>query len=134
MTKLVKWDSSGYWPFKLKARVHHYGSGLEYFIRQDINRCMTKAFRILSIIEGLSLIALLFIAMPAKYQFGVDLVRFAGPVHGFLWLAYLPLLEIVSRKNDWSRSMYNFAFITSVLPFGCFLLEKRFRSNTLATT
>ena len=33
---------------------------------------MLKTFRILSLIEGLSLLALLFIAMPAKYQFGYD--------------------------------------------------------------
>jgi len=93
---------------------------------------MLKAFRILSIIEGLSLVTLLFIAMPAKYQFGVDLVRFVGPVHGFLWLAYLPLLEIVSRRNNWTPALWNFAFITSVLPFGFFFLEKRFRAK--ATT
>ncbi len=92
---------------------------------------MLKSFRILSLIEGLSLIALLLIAMPAKYQFDLDLVRFVGPVHGFLWLAYLPLLEIVSRKNNWSTSEWNFAFITSVLPFGCFFLEKRFRNSAL---
>ena len=85
----------------------------------------------MSIIEGLSLIALLFIAMPAKYQFGIDLVRIVGPIHGVLWLAYLPLLEIVSRKHNWPSSMWNLAFITSVLPFGCFFLEKRFRDKSI---
>jgi len=93
---------------------------------------MLKALRILSVIEGLSLITLLFIAMPAKYQFGVDLVRIVGPVHGFLWLAYLPLLEIVSRKNSWPPSLWNFAFVTSVLPFGFVFLEKRFRAKATA--
>ena len=90
---------------------------------------MLKAFRVLSFIEGISFIALLFIAMPAKYQFDLDLVAIAGPVHGYLWLAYLVLLEIVSRKNSWDKPLWNYAFITSVLPFGCFFLEKRFRSN-----
>lgn len=91
---------------------------------------MLKAFRIISFIEGLSLITLLFIAMPAKYQFGVDLVAIAGPVHGALWLAFLPMLEMVSRREAWAKSTWNYALITSVLPFGCFFLEKRFRNNT----
>jgi len=92
---------------------------------------MIKTFRILSFIEGLSLLALLFIAMPAKHQLGIDLVRSVGPVHGYLWLAYLALLEIVSRREGWSRSIWNLALITSLLPFGCFFLEKRLRNNAL---
>ncbi|MDX8404132.1 MAG: DUF3817 domain-containing protein [Mariprofundaceae bacterium] len=94
---------------------------------------MLKAFRILSFVEGLSFIALLFIAMPAKYGYGVDIVAIAGPVHGVLWLAYLPMLEMVSRRHEWSKSTWNYALFTSVLPFGCFFLEKRFRNNTLSS-
>jgi len=89
---------------------------------------MLKAFRILSMIEGLSLIALLFIAMPAKYQYGIDLVKIVGPIHGFLWLAYLPMLDATNRQQKWPSSMLSIAFITSVLPFGCFYLEKKIRS------
>jgi len=92
---------------------------------------MINIFRILSIIEGLSLIALVLIAMPAKYQLGMDLVRFAGPIHGYLWLAYIALLEIVRRQEKWSSSISNLALITSVLPFGCFFLERRIRKQSL---
>ncbi len=88
---------------------------------------MLKKFRILSMIEGLSLIALLFIAMPAKYQYGIDLVKIVGPIHGFLWLAYLPMLDATNRQQKWPSSMLSIAFITSVLPFGCFYLEKKIR-------
>ena len=80
-------------------------------------------------IEGLSFISLLFIAMPAKYQFGVDLVKYAGPMHGYLWLAYLPLMELTARKYNWSKELWNKAFLTSIIPFGCFYLEKRMRSE-----
>jgi len=92
---------------------------------------MLKAFRILSMIEGLSLIALLFIAMPAKYQYGIDLVKIVGPIHGFLWLAYLPMLDITNRQQKWPSSMLSIAFITSVIPFGCFYLEKKIRDHNL---
>ncbi len=94
---------------------------------------MLNTFRIFSVIEGLSLIALLFIAMPAKYQFGMDWVKFAGPVHGYLWLAYLPLMEMTSRQQNWSKSMWNIAFFTSAIPFGFFFLEKKIRNHTLVS-
>ena len=90
---------------------------------------MLKTFRILSMIEGLSLIVLLCIAMPAKYQFGIDLVKTVGPIHGFLWLAYLPMMEITSRQEGWSKSFWNLAFITSIIPFGCFLLERKMNKS-----
>ena len=93
---------------------------------------MLKAFRILSMIEGLSLIALVFIAMPAKYQFAIDLVKIVGPIHGCLWLAYLPLLDITSRKQAWPPSFLTTAFITSVIPFGCFYLEYKIRNHSPA--
>ncbi|WP_038250984.1 DUF3817 domain-containing protein [Ghiorsea bivora] len=92
---------------------------------------MLKTFRILSMIEGLSLIALLFIAMPAKYQYGIDLVKFVGPIHGMLWLAYLPMLDATNRQQKWPSSMLSIAFITSVIPFGCFYLEKKIRAQGL---
>lgn len=95
---------------------------------------MLKAFRIMSMVEGLSLIALFFIAMPAKYGFDYDMVKVVGPIHGVLWLAYLPLLEYVSRKKDWPKKFWNYALITSTLPFGCFFLEKRFRDNTVPSS
>ena len=91
-----------------------------------------KAFRVISFVEGLSLIALFFIAMPAKHGFGIDLVHIVGPAHGILWLLFLPILEYVSRQKAWSKSFWNYALITSVLPLGCFFLEKRFRNNAVA--
>ena len=92
---------------------------------------MLKAFRVLSIIEGLSLIVLLFIAMPAKYSFGVDLVKYAGPTHGYLSLIYLLLMEMTCRQQNWTRSFWNLAFFTSSIPFGFFYLETKLRNNAL---
>ena len=94
---------------------------------------MLKAFRIFSVIEGLSLLILLLIAMPAKYQLGVDLVKYVGPIHGYLWLAYLPMLEITSRQQDWSKSMWSIGFFTSGIPFGFFFLEKKIREQHLTS-
>ena len=92
-------------------------------------RRMLNTFRVFSVIEGLSLIALLFIAMPAKYQFDVDLVKIVGPIHGYLWLAYLPLMEITSRQQKWSQSLWSIGFFTSTIPFGFFYLEKKMKNH-----
>ena len=58
---------------------------------------MLNSFRLLSLIEGLSLITLLFIAMPARYQFGVDFVWPVGMAHGVLWLAFVVMSLLVSH-------------------------------------
>lgn len=92
---------------------------------------MLKSFRILSMIEGLSLIALFFIAMPAKYQFGIDMVKIAGPVHGVLWMAFVPMLMMVGEREAWSSKFQRYALITSIVPFGCFALEQKFRQEKL---
>ena len=48
-----------------------------------------KFFRITSVLEGLSFIALLGIAMPLKYMYGDEqLVKIIGPIHGGLFTLY----------------------------------------------
>lgn len=86
---------------------------------------MLKFFRLLSLVEGLSLITLLFIAMPAKYQFGHDFVWPVGMAHGLLWLAFVLLSLIVSHVRRWSVGAWLLALACSVLPFGFVYLDAR---------
>lgn len=88
---------------------------------------MLKFFRILSIIEGLSLITLLFIAMPAKYQFGYDFIWPVGMTHGVLWLAYIMLSLPVSHKQSWSVMFWLLVLVCSVIPFAFLFLDARFK-------
>lgn len=88
---------------------------------------MLKSFRLLSLIEGLSLITLLFIAMPAKYQFGHDFVWPVGMAHGVLWLAYVLMSLAVSHLQRWSVWAWLLALLCSVLPFGFLLVDVRLR-------
>jgi integral membrane protein len=89
---------------------------------------MLKVFRILSVAEGLSLITLLFIAMPAKYQFGVDFLWPVGMTHGVLWLAFVAGSLVVSHRLQWSVWAWLLALLCSVVPFGFLLLDRRLRS------
>ena len=88
---------------------------------------MLKFFRLLSLIEGLSLITLLFIAMPAKYQFGHDFVWPVGMTHGVLWLAYVVGSLLVSHLQRWSVWAWLLALLCSVIPFGFLLLDVRLK-------
>ena len=89
---------------------------------------MLKAFRALSLIEGLSLVILLFIAMPAKYHFGISgVVPIAGMTHGGLWLTYVVMSLMVSHKQKWSVGFWLVTLLVSVVPFACLWLERRLK-------
>ena len=94
---------------------------------------MLKSFRLLSLIEGLSLLVLLFIAMPAKYQFGHDFVWPVGMTHGVLWLAYVLASLVVSHLLKWSVLAWGLALLSSVVPFGFVLLDRRLKRELAAT-
>ena len=93
---------------------------------------MLKFFRLLSLVEGLSLITLLFIALPAKYQFGHDFVWPVGMAHGVLWLAFVLASLVVSHLQRWSVLAWLLALVCSVLPFGFLLLDRRLKREIAA--
>lgn len=95
---------------------------------------MLKSFRLLSLVEGLSLITLLFIAMPARYQFGIDFVWPVGMAHGLLWLAYVAFSLVVSHLQRWSVWLWLLALLCSVLPFGFLLLDRRLKPEAVAAS
>jgi len=85
-------------------------------------------FRAIALLEGLSFVVLLFIAMPLKYWAGMPLaVRVVGMAHGILFLLYLPSLLEVAAAQRWSRSRMAAAFGASLVPFGTFVLDARLR-------
>lgn len=85
-------------------------------------------FRILAFWEGVSFLILLFVAMPLKYGFGVDLaVRVVGLAHGLLFIAYIVTLGLA-----WSRlgtRLGLIAFVVSFIPGGTFGLDARLRPD-----
>ena len=91
---------------------------------------MLSFFRKLSFIEGLSLIVLLLIAMPAKYQFGyVDSIWQVGMTHGVLWLSYFLISLVVSHQQKWSVMFWLLVLFASVIPFACFFLDGKLKDN-----
>lgn len=90
---------------------------------------MLKTFRVLSIIEGTSLIALFLVAMPGKYLGYFDILWDTGMVHGILWMIYFLLSLLVSHKQQWSVAFWVLALLASVIPFACFFLERKLRET-----
>lgn len=84
------------------------------------------AFRLVALLEGVSFLILLFIAMPLKYMMHMPApVRIAGMIHGVLFLGFVfYLLQVRSEKN-WTAKKALIAFVASLLPFGTFVLDAR---------
>ena len=83
-----------------------------------------SALRTTGIIEGISFLILLGIAMPMKYVFGQpEMVRFVGSLHGVLTILYILLLINVSMRMRWSIKTTALAFIASLIPFGMLYAE-----------
>jgi integral membrane protein len=85
-----------------------------------------KIFRTIALLEGISFLILLFIAMPLKYMLHEPLpVRIAGMAHGVLFIAFVFYLMLVRSEYNWSIKKSAAAFAASLLPFGTFVLDAK---------
>lgn len=85
-------------------------------------------FRMIGLIEGISYLVLLGIAMPLKYFLDYPAaVKIAGSLHGLFFVLYILALAHVTFKNRWSIMRVVGAFIASLLPFGNFVLDARLK-------
>lgn len=90
-------------------------------------------FRLVSLLEGISFLVLLGIAMPLKYAAGIpEVVRYVGWAHGLLFVLFILALLSASTAARWPLSKIAGAFIASVVPFGAFVLERRLRAEERA--
>ena len=88
-------------------------------------------FRAVSLLEGLSYVVLLGIAMPLKYVAGNPVpVRIAGALHGALFILFVLALLAAARASGWSRRQMTTAMIAALVPLGAFWLEHRLRRGT----
>lgn len=81
---------------------------------------MFRAFRALSVLEGLSYLLILSVTLgliSREYAFPL------GVVHGILFLAYLVFSLQLSHKAAWSIVTWLLVFIASVVPFAFIAVE-----------
>ncbi|MGF7086783.1 integral membrane protein [Kroppenstedtia sanguinis] len=85
-------------------------------------------FRVVSLIEGLSFLVLLGIAMPLKYFADITTaVTLVGWIHGVLFVLYIAAVAHVTLTDGWSLIRVAGALIASLLPFGPFVFDARLR-------
>lgn len=104
-----------------------------YIMPFNFTRTSIGRFRMVAIIEGISYLFLLFIAMPLKYFANMpEVVKYTGWVHGILFMLYI--LTLINAKFDanWGFKKVFIAFICSLLPFATFILDKTLRKDELA--
>ncbi|MBP3963036.1 DUF3817 domain-containing protein [Paenibacillus lignilyticus] len=82
--------------------------------------------RIITLLEGLSYIILLCIAMPLKYAADLpEAVMVVGSLHGLFFVLYLLAVAHVTFAHRWSIGKVLFALGAAFLPLGNFLLDRQ---------
>jgi integral membrane protein len=86
-----------------------------------------QIFRWISTLEAISFLVLLFIAMPLKYIWEMpEYVRIVGMAHGLLFILYLLGGYWMYEKLNWSVKTLFIVFLSSILPFGPFVVERKY--------
>jgi len=97
----------------------------------DLFKTKIGRLRILSILEGISLLTLVFIAVPLKYGFGnPSFVKMMGPIHGTLFLLFLFNTLSVGVEQHWKfKETIWKVILACFIPFGTFYIDKKILSR-----
>jgi len=94
-----------------------------------------KYFRVASLFEGVSYLAILSVTLGFISR---DYVFYLGLGHGVLFIAYLFLSLQASHKQGWSVIVWFLIFIASIIPFAFvgveFFLRKEMREHDSKAT
>lgn len=89
-----------------------------------------RMLRWVALVEGVSYVVLLFVAMPMKYLAGMPLaVRLVGAVHGALFVLFVVALVHAASANGWTLRRAAVAFASSIVPFGTFAFDRSLRDE-----
>lgn len=115
------WQGSGPMP----AKSMNYLRAMMRFLNSGLGRFRTIAF-----LEGLSLVLLLFVAMPVKYGLGEPLlVRYIGMAHGLLFILYVLMAVQQHSEQGWRLWPTTFmVMMACLIPFGTFYIDHRYLS------
>ena len=87
---------------------------------------LKKHLRLSALLEGISFILLLFIAMPIKYMAGIpEFVKYIGWAHGILFVWYVISVMMARSEYNFNLNQTAIALAGSVLPFGTFYADKK---------
>jgi len=84
--------------------------------------------RAVGMVEAVSFLLLLGVAMPLKYFAGLPLaVKIAGWIHGLLFMTFGVCLLVAHGERRWPMHWTAMVFIAGLLPFGPFVIDRRLK-------
>jgi integral membrane protein len=96
-----------------------------------------RRMRFVSVVEGCTLLILVFVAVPIKHLGGYAIATtIMGPIHGMAFLLYIWTLIQTVSGTDFRRPDVVQMVMAAFIPFGAFLNERalRRRQALLAST
>ena len=88
---------------------------------------MRNIFRLVALLEGVSYILLLFIAVPFKYWSGDEQwVKLLGMPHGILFVSYVIFAFLINKNENWGMKDLVIVLLASILPFGTFYIDWKY--------
>ena len=93
-----------------------------------------QALRVVTLVEAVSYLVLVGVAMPLKYWWGEPLaVRIFGMIHGVLFLLMVWLLLRARFEAKWGMDRLWLVFVASLFPIWPFFVDRRLRAWGEAT-
>jgi len=82
---------------------------------------------LLAILEGLTLLILVFVAVPLRHIFDYSAVsQLVGPIHGILFLLFVVNTLSVGMEKGWKFSQTTWkVLLACFVPFGTFYIDRR---------
>ena len=92
--------------------------------RPDAIRSALLRYRVMAYIVGIGLIILVFVGVPLQYGANQpQVVSIVGPIHGFLYIAYLVAGADLARRGKWTMKQVLGVVAAGFLPFLAFIME-----------
>jgi integral membrane protein len=87
--------------------------------------------RIIGFLEGVSLLVLVFVAMPLKYAAkNPEMVKTLGPLHGALFLLFIFNTLSVGIEQGWKFKQTTWkVLLACIVPFGTFYIDYKILSK-----
>jgi len=89
-------------------------------------RAALLRFRIMAYVVGVALIVLVFVGIPLQiWGDNPNVVHVVGPIHGFLYIAYLVVGADLFRRAGWPIWRLWVVVVSGLVPFAAFVVERR---------
>lgn len=95
---------------------------------------MITTFRIIALLEGVSYILLLFVAVPIKYLMNdPQYVKLLGMPHGLLFVGYVAMSFLLNSELKWTQKVFRNVLLAAIIPFGTFYVDRKYLNRSVSS-